>query len=79
MALLVMELVQAGEINPAQLTVQFIDEEAIQRLSLPPLKDIYTGNPFWNTFLIRILAAFTTSILDSHRFIAIFSPRISDR
>ena len=52
---------------------------AIQRLSLPPLKDIYTGNPFWNTFLIRILAAFTTSILDSHLFIAIFSPRISDR
>lgn len=29
MAQLVMELVQAGEINPAQLTVQFIDEEAI--------------------------------------------------
>ena len=29
MAQLVMELVQAGEINPAQLIVQFIDEEAI--------------------------------------------------
>lgn len=29
LAQLVMELAQAGEINPAQLTVQFIDEEAI--------------------------------------------------
>lgn len=29
MAQLVVELVQSGEINPAQLTVQFIDEEAI--------------------------------------------------
>lgn len=29
MAQLVVELIQSGEINPAQLTVQFIDEEAI--------------------------------------------------
>lgn len=29
MAQLVMDLIKAGEINPAQLTVQFIDEEAI--------------------------------------------------
>lgn len=29
LAQLTMELIQAGEINPAQLTVQFIDEEAI--------------------------------------------------
>lgn len=29
LAQLVMNLIQAGEINPAQLTVQFIDEEAI--------------------------------------------------
>ena len=29
MAQLIMELIQTGEINPTQLTVQFIDEEAI--------------------------------------------------
>ena len=29
MAQLVVELIQSGEINPSQLTVQFIDEEAI--------------------------------------------------
>lgn len=29
LAQLVMNLIQTGEINPAQLTVQFIDEEAI--------------------------------------------------
>ena len=29
LAQLVIDMIQAGEINPAQLTVQFIDEEAI--------------------------------------------------